>query len=79
MVPTIITLPHASTEERSRLLSVDLIRTRALERLYERREAVQNLIRALEDYQQSRAQRMAECISFSSLRKCSSDFAQSRI
>ncbi len=79
MVPTLITLPHASTEERSRLLSVDLIRNRALERLYERREAVQNLIRALEDYQQSRAQRMAECISFSSLRKCSSDFAQSRI
>ena len=79
MTPATITLPHASTEERSRLLSMDLIRGRALERLYQRREAVQNLIRALEDYQKSRETRMAHCISFSSLRKCSSDFAQSRI
>jgi hypothetical protein len=79
MMSRMIALPHASTEERSRLLSMDLIRGRALERLYERHEAVQNLICALEDYQQSRAERMAQCISFSSLPKCSSDFAQSRI
>jgi hypothetical protein len=72
-------LPHASTEERSRLLSMDLIRSRALDRLYQRRAAVENLISALEDYQKSREARMAQCISFSSVRKCSSDFAQSRI
>jgi hypothetical protein len=79
MASTTVPLPLASTEERSRLLSMDLIRSRALDRLYQRREAVQNLIRALEDYQKSRETRMAHCISFSSLRKCSSDFAQSRI
>ena len=79
MTPGTIVLPHASTEERSRLLSMDLIRSRALDRLYQRREAVQNLIGALEDYQKSREERMAHRISFSSLRKCSSDFAQSRI
>jgi len=72
-------LPHASTEERSRLLSMDLIRSRALDRLYQRRAAVENLISALEDYQKSREARMAQCTSFSSVRKCSSDFAQSRI
>jgi hypothetical protein len=78
MAARTITLPHASTEERSRLLSMDLIRNRALERLYERRDAVQNLILALEDYRKSREQRMAQCINFSSLRTCSSDFAQSQ-
>ena len=79
MAPATTVLPDTSTEERSRLLSMDLIRSRALERLYQRRAAVQNLIRALEDYQESREARMAQCVSFSSVRKCSSDFAQSRI
>jgi hypothetical protein len=79
MMTKTITLPHASTEERSRLLSMDLIRGRALDRLYERRDAVQNLICALEDYQKSREARLAQCISFSSLPKYSSDFVQSRI
>ena len=79
MAPRPIIRPSVSTEERSRLLSMDLIRSRALDRLYQRREAVQNLIGALEDYQKSREARMAQCISFSSVRKCSSDFAQSRI
>ena len=79
MAPATTVLPHTSTEERSRLLSRDLIRNRALDRLYQRRDGVQNLIRALEDYQESREARMAHRISFSSLRKCSSGFAQSRI
>ena len=59
MASTTIPLPLASTEERSRLLSMDLIRSRALDRLYQRRDAVQNLIRALEDYQGSRKARLA--------------------
>ena len=59
MTPTTIVLPRAFTGERSRLLSMDLIRNQALDRLYERREAVQNLIRALEDYQASRKARLA--------------------
>jgi len=79
MMPTTITLPRVSTEERSRRLSIDLIRGRALDRLYERRDAVANLIHALEAYQRCREARLARCISFSSLPKCSSDFAQSRI
>ena len=63
MTPTTITttiaLPRAFTGERSRLLSMNLIRNHALDRLYERREAVQNVIRALEDYQKSRKARLA--------------------
>ena len=63
MTPTTITttiaLPRAFTGERSRLLSMDSIRNHALDRLYERREAVQNVIRALEDYQESRKARLA--------------------
>jgi len=74
-----IILSLAASDERSRLLSMDLIRSRALDRLYQRREAVQNLIGALEDYQKSREATMAHRIDFSFLRKCSSGFAQSRI
>jgi len=79
MAPRPIIRPSVSTEERSRLLSMDLIRSRALDRLYQRREAVQNLIGALEDYQKSREATMAHRVDFSFLRKCSSGFAQSRI
>jgi hypothetical protein len=79
MLPKTITLPNTSTEERSRLLSTDFIRTRALDRLYERREAVQNLIRALEDYQRSRQARLAQCITFPVLPTCLSDFSRSQI
>jgi len=57
-------LPHPSTEERSCLLSMDLVRRRALDRLYQRRDGVQNLIRALEDYQELRKTRMARLVSF---------------
>ena len=66
-----ISLPSPSSSERSRLLNVDSIRRRALERLYERRAAVDGLISSLEQYQESRAIRRAECIEFSAERKCS--------
>ena len=46
-----IVMPPPETDERSRLLAVYEMRLRALERLYERRSAVQELIRTLEDYQ----------------------------
>ena len=62
MTPTTIAHPRAFTEEGSRLMPIDLIHNRALDRLYERREAVQNLIRALEDYQQFRQTRMARSV-----------------
>jgi hypothetical protein len=74
-----IALPSASSAERSRLLSADLIRRRALERLYERKAAVEDLIRSLEDYQRSKEPVRAECIPFSAVRKYSSGFAQSQI
>ena len=47
----VLSFPDAA--ERSRLLAVNEIREGALERLYERRAAVDDLIRSLETYQRS--------------------------
>lgn len=58
-----IILPPPSSPERSRLLSVDLIRRRALERLYRRRYAVEGLIRSLEQYQLAQENVPGECVS----------------
>ena len=58
-----IILPLPSSPERSRLLSVDLIRRRALERLYRRRYAVEGLIQSLEEYQLAHENAPGECIS----------------
>jgi hypothetical protein len=79
MMPTMITLPQPSSAERNRLLPADAVRRRALERLYERREAVRDLIRALEDYQKSQQTCVVQCISFNVGRRCRSSFAQSQI
>ena len=59
MTPTTIVQARAFTEERNRLMSTALIRNHTLDHLYERREAVRNLIRALEGYQKSREARAA--------------------
>jgi hypothetical protein len=48
-----ITRPAPSSVERNRLISSDVVRNRALQRLYRRRTAVEDLIRSLEDYQRS--------------------------
>jgi len=61
-----IVLPPPSSPERSRLLSVDLIRRRALERLYRRRFAVEELIHSLENYASARENLPGECISLRS-------------
>jgi hypothetical protein len=66
-----IALPHPDSAERSRLLSVDLLRRRALDRLYARRDAVDDLIRSLENYSQHQDDGAAACLEFSSVRKCS--------
>jgi len=58
-----IILPPPSSPERSRLLSVDLIRRRALDRLYRRRLAVEELIRSLEKYGHAREDVPGECVS----------------
>jgi len=67
---TPIALPPISSAERAQIAAVHGIRTRALERLYERRAAVDNLIRSLEDYA-SNSVRRRECLEFSAARKCS--------
>jgi hypothetical protein len=80
LMMTTVALPAPASAERYRRLSADALRRRALDRLYERRSALQNLILALENYQRSREVRRAHCIDFSVLaRKYSSDSAQSRI
>jgi hypothetical protein len=67
-----ITLPSPSSAERNRLLTVHVMRTQALDRLYERRAAVDNLIESLEDYMRCKQSRSAECVDFlSAARKCS--------
>lgn len=50
---TPVALPAPSSAERYRRLSADALRQRALDRLYERKDALQNLIAALERYQHS--------------------------
>lgn len=64
-----IPLPPPTSSEHNRLIPIDLIRRRALERLYERRAAVQDLIRSLEDYQRSTKSRMAGCIELTAVRR----------
>jgi hypothetical protein len=48
-----ITLPIAPSVERNRPISRDVIRKRALQRLYRRHTAVEDLIRSLEIYRRS--------------------------
>lgn len=71
MMTPLVLLPRPDSAERSRLLSVNYLRERALERLYARREAVDDLIRSLENYSQAQDAAAEECLEFSSGRKCS--------
>jgi hypothetical protein len=71
----IITLPAGSLE-RSRLIPSDFIRRRALERLYERKAAVEDLIESLETYERITRPKTGECVPFRAEPKCSSSFAQ---
>jgi hypothetical protein len=50
--------------------TVEDLRVQALQRLYMRREAVDELIRSLQKYAE-KAPRKAPCIPFSAARKCS--------
>jgi hypothetical protein len=68
----LIALPLPSSAERTRLLMTRALRTGALERLYERRKAVEDLIRSFESYQKCHQAKSAECRDFISVeRKCS--------
>jgi hypothetical protein len=64
-------LPEAASAERSRLIPGDFIRRRALERLYERKAAVEDLIRSLEIYERSKGKSAGECVPFIARQKCS--------
>jgi len=72
-------LPSPASAERSRAVSVNMLRRQALERLYRRREVVENLIRSLEDYRQAATAKHETCVDISVGRKSSLDFAQSQI
>jgi hypothetical protein len=69
-------LPAPYTPERNRMLSVNALRLRALERLYERREAVDNLIRSLEEYQAADSPKPAPVVAFTSAKRYWSSSAQ---
>ena len=60
-----------SVENWNRYRAIDASRKEALERLYERREAVDDLIRSLENYKRCSPERKAECIPFSVEERCS--------
>jgi hypothetical protein len=69
-------LPAAASIERSHLIPDDFIRHRALERLYKRRAAVEDLIRSLEGYERATQPKVGECVPFNALPKCSSSCAR---
>jgi len=62
---------HSNASPSSRHLSTpsDDIRRRALERLYERRETILDLIGTLERYQEGQRQKLAPCVDISAGRK----------
>ena len=59
------------TSSRAAERTADHIRRRALERLYERRAAVDELIVLLERYQDTQQQSLAPCVPITAMRKCS--------
>jgi hypothetical protein len=73
---TLTMLPAVASIERTRLIPADFIRRRALDRLYERKAAVEDLIRSLEVYERSTNLHPGECVPFSGPLKCSSSCAR---
>jgi hypothetical protein len=71
MTMPIVVLPDADSAKRSRLLSVHYLRQRALDRLYARRDAVDDLIKSLEVYSKTQDEPSGDCVEFNSERKCS--------
>ncbi len=60
-----------SVEEWSRHRFADQCRKEALERLYARRDAVDDLIRSLENYERCQPLRKGECLPFSAAERYS--------
>jgi hypothetical protein len=70
MMPTTSPISR-SIGERSRGLFSDTVRRRALQRLYEQRAAVEELISSLEQYQNAQQRHRAACVEFNVAPKCS--------
>jgi hypothetical protein len=64
----VVLLPRADSAERFRRLAVAEMRRDALDRLYAKRAAVDDLIRSLESYQRAGAPPSGECIEFTAAR-----------
>jgi hypothetical protein len=72
------TLLAPAAPERIRRFSMDSQRLHALERLYRRKDAVDDLIRSLEGYEDVSGPRRGDVVSISVGRKCWSGSAQSQ-
>ena len=64
-------LIEAVPDEKRNTSSSQMIRRRALERLYLRKAAVDELIESLENYVRTQRMEVAPCIPFSGVQKCS--------
>jgi len=72
------TLPALAASESFRRLCTDSLRQQALERLYRRRDTVNDLIGCLEEYERVSTPRGGNVLSINAGRKCSSDSVQSQ-
>jgi len=66
-----LTHTFAGSPPDHRIEPLDVFRRRALERLYQRKAAVDELIDCLENYQRCRERRPNSCIEISAVPKCS--------
>jgi hypothetical protein len=57
--------------ENNSVIAGEFVRRRALDRLYERRAIVEELIRSLECYQRMNRRQPGKCVPFIAQRKCS--------
>jgi hypothetical protein len=64
----VVLLPRADSAERLRRLAVAKMRRDALDRLYAKRAAVDDLIRSLEIYQRAGGAPSGQCIEFTAAR-----------
>jgi hypothetical protein len=71
MTLTKLTTTDRSTSKRNPTADSETIRRRALERLYQRKTIVDELIESLERYEESRDIGLPSGVSISGMRKCS--------
>jgi transposase len=63
--------PASTTDQRTRVVSVETLRRQALARLHKRLRTVDALIRSLENYERVKASQRANCAPIIRSRKCS--------